>query len=79
MDSKMIALILQGILAAISAAPGVIALVQKAKDLISALFGANLITKAQQDALHARIDAHALMVNAGLIEPWWQVEPDPET
>lgn len=63
---------------AISAAPQVLALVQQAKDFFAGLFSAKAITKAQQDALWAAIDAHAQMVKAGIVPPHWQVEPDPD-
>lgn len=77
--AALLPLILQGIQAAISAAPSVIAIVQSAKDFISSLFGAGLITKAQQDALHQAIDAHAALVAQGIIPDWWKVEADPVT
>lgn len=69
--------IVQAFEAAIAAAPQVVELVNKAKEFIAAMFGAKLITKAQQDALHARIDAHVLQVQAGIIDPALLVEPDP--
>lgn len=77
MNPALILLILQGIQAAISAAPGVLEIIAKGKDFINALFGANLITKAQQDALHGSIDAHAALVASGIIPEWWKVQPDP--
>ncbi len=70
-------LIIQGILAAIQAAPGVIDVVNKAKDFITSLTGAKLITVEQQNALHAYVDAHAALVAAGITPPAWTVEPDP--
>lgn len=77
MSIASILLIVQGIQAAIAAAPGVIAVVEKGKDLISALFTAGKITKEQQDALHARIDADAALAASGIVPPEFQVEPDP--
>lgn len=77
MNPALIALILQGLEAAIAAAPAVVAIVTKAHELIDTLFGANLITKAQQDAMHATIDARAALVAAGIIPDWWKVQPDP--
>ena len=50
-------LIMAGIQAAVAAAPGVIAVFTDAKHLTNAAFGAKLITKAQQDELHAECDA----------------------
>lgn len=70
-------LVLQAIQAAISAAPGVVDIVEKGKALISSLFAAGVITKDQQDALHLQVDAIAAMVAAGITPPHWQVEPDP--
>lgn len=63
---------------AIQEAPHVAELIQKAKDYFSALFGAGLITAAEQDALHARIDTIAEYARKGQIPPGWEVEPDPE-
>lgn len=77
MDPVTIGLIMQGIEAAISAAPQVEALVVKAKDFIASLFGAGLITKATQDSLHARIDAVCAAALAGQVPPAWTVEADP--
>jgi hypothetical protein len=75
----LLPLILQGIQAAISAAPGVIDIVNKGKALISALFTAKVITKQMQDALHAHIDSIDAMVQAGIVPNSWQVQPDPTT
>jgi len=69
--------ILAGIQAALTAAPAVVEIIKSAKDLITSLFTAKLITQDQQNALHAYIDAHAAMVAAGLTPPAWTVEPDP--
>jgi hypothetical protein len=74
----LLPLIMQGIQAAIKAAPGVIAIVEKGKALIAALFDAKVITKEAQDALHANIDSIAALVAVGIIPPAWQVEPDPQ-
>ena len=73
----MILLIIQGIQAAISAAPGVIDIVNKGKALIASLFGAGVITKDQQDALHAHIDSLAKLAEVGVIPDHWKVEADP--
>ncbi len=77
MNPATITLIIQGIEAAIAAAPGVVEVAQKAKDFISSLFTANLITKDVQDALHAHVDAVSKMAEAGVIPNHWQVQPDP--
>jgi hypothetical protein len=71
-------MILGGLQTAIQEFPQIIALVTKAKEFIAGLTGAKLITKAQQDALHARIDAISEAAQRGEIPPAWQVEPDPE-
>lgn len=75
--AALLPLILEGIQAAISAAPGVVDVVEKGKALITSLFTAKLISKEVQDALHAHIDAHAALVAAGIVPPHWQVDPDP--
>ena len=69
--------LLQGLLAMIGAAPQIVDLVNKAKDLIAALFSAKLITKEQQDALFLSIDAHCALVNSGFIGIEFKVEKDP--
>jgi len=74
-----IPLILKGLLMAISAAPQIVELAAKAKEFFSTLFGKGLITKEQQDALFLRIDAHCALVNSGVIEPEFAVDPDPES
>ena len=79
MDPVTIGMILGGIQAIIMAAPKVVALVQKAKEMISAMFSAGLITKEIQDKLHAHIDEISRAAIAGEIPPAWQVEPDPGT
>jgi hypothetical protein len=71
-------IILAGIQAAIGAAPAVVEVIKSAKDLITSLFTAGLITADQQNALHAWVDAHSALVKAGLTPPAWTVEPDPE-
>jgi hypothetical protein len=70
-------LILQGFQAAITAAPEVAALVVKAKDYITTLFEAGLISKAVQDQCHAHVDAICEAVLAGRIPPELTIEPDP--
>lgn len=77
LNPATIALIIQGIQAAIAAAPQVEALALKAKEFISELFGAGLITKETQDALHAHVDAVCAAALAGTPPPAWTVEADP--
>lgn len=77
MNPAIILQILQAIYAAMSAAPTVIEIANKGKELISALFSAKAISKEVQDALHASIDARAALHAAGVVDPAWTVEPDP--
>ena len=70
-------LILQGILAAVQAAPQIAEVIKAGKDLISALFTAKVITAEEQQALHDYVDAHAAATALGIVPPAWQVEPDP--
>lgn len=77
LSSGSLLLIIQGIQAAISAAPAVADIVVKAKDLIASLFGAKLISKEQQDAVHAHIDSLSALAKLGIIPDHWKVEPDP--
>jgi predicted RNA-binding protein associated with RNAse of E/G family len=77
MNPAMLLLIIQGVQAAIAAAPQVVDLVVKAKDFIASLFSAGLITKEQQDRIHAHVDAVCAAALAGQELPEWTVEPDP--
>lgn len=79
MSPTILTLIIQGITALLSAAPQIGDLVIKTKDLITSLFTSKMITKEQQDAIHAHIDAINAMRLAGIVQPQWQVEPDPGT
>jgi hypothetical protein len=78
MNTETIQLIIQGIEAAISAAPQFEEVVTKAKEFISSLTSAGLITKAVQDALHARVDIVCAAALAGDVPPEFTVEPDPQ-
>ena len=73
-----IPLILQGILAAIQAAPQVAEIITSAKALISALFTAKVITAEQQAALHVWVDNQAALAISGIVPPSWQVQEDPK-
>lgn len=77
MSMALILSILGGFQGIISAAPQVVALVKQAKEFFEGLFKAGLITKEQQLACALQLDAHAAMVQAGIVPPPWQVEPDP--
>lgn len=61
--------------AAIQAFPQVEAIVVKGKEWISSFTSGGLITKAQQDALHARIDHISEQAQNGEIPEGWEVEP----
>lgn len=75
--STLIPLIIQIVQAAIAAAPSAVDIVAKGKAMIDALFTAQLITKAQQDATHAHLDSLQALALSGIIPPHWQVQPDP--
>jgi hypothetical protein len=70
--------IISGIEMAIRLLPGVIDVVTKAKSFLATLFGAGVITAAQQAALFARIDEITRQAAAGQLPEHWNVEPDPE-
>ena len=78
MTSAELLLIVQGIEAAIAAAPEIVDLIEKAKAFITSLSDAGLITKATQDALHAHVDARCAAAIAGTVPPEFTVEPDPQ-
>jgi hypothetical protein len=77
MNPAAILLILQAIEAAIGAAPKVLEIAAKAKEFITTLFTAGIISKEIQDAMHLSVDAKAAMAAAGVIDPAWRVDPDP--
>lgn len=77
MNPAILALIIQGLQAAITAAPGAVEVVKNAVALIASLFSAKAITAEQQDRVRAYVDAVAAQVLAGQEPPHWQVEPDP--
>lgn len=70
-------LIIQGIQAAITLAPGAIKIVEAAKAMIESLFQAGVISAQEQNALFAHVDALQAAVLAGEVPPAWRVEPDP--
>lgn len=49
------------------------------KGFIMSLFGAGVISKADQDKLFAYVDATLKAHEAGNPPPQWTVEPDPES
>lgn len=74
----LVFLILNGLTAAIQAAPQVVEIVEKGKALFGALVSADIITKEQQDHLHKRVDLITEAAKRGEKPPAWDVEPDPE-
>ena len=77
MNPADLALIIQGIEAAIAAAPKVIAVAEKGKELITSLFQAGAISIEQQHATHSHVDAIMNAALAGETPPAWTVEADP--
>ncbi len=77
MSPDTILLIIKAIQAAIAAAPQVEAIAIKAKEFITSLFTAQVITAAQQDAIHAHIDSLAAAAAANQPPPEFLVEADP--
>jgi len=77
MNPATLLLILQGIEAVLAVAPGAVDFIAKSKALIDSLFTAKLISKAEQDALKARIDSAAVLFATGIIPDYLKVEPDP--
>lgn len=77
MNSATIQLIMQGIAAAISAAPQVIAVANKAREFVAELFSARVITIEQQNKMMAHIGEMQAAALAGAKPPHWEVEPDP--
>lgn len=77
MNPATLALIIQGIEAAIAAAPKVIAVAQKGKEMIAELFNAGAISIEQQHAVHSHVDAVMNAALAGETPIAWTVEADP--
>lgn len=73
-----ISVIVQAIIAAISAAPQIEELVVKTKEWVTALFTSKVITAEQQAALHQHVDSVAAMAKAGMWPSHWTIEPDPK-
>jgi len=78
MSAATLTLIIQGLTAAIAAAPTIITQIENAKALIEGLFSAGVITKETQDALHTHLDTVVAAVLAGQVPPEFAVEADPE-
>jgi hypothetical protein len=79
LNPATLSLIIQGIVAALNAAPKAIEVINAAKAYISSLFTAGLISAEAQKLLHDYVDAHAALLASGVVIPSsaWAVEPDP--
>lgn len=78
MNTAAVLAIIKYVQLAIAAAPDIEKAVVDAKNFITQLFQAKLITADQQNAIHSHIDAIALLFKAGQELPeHWRVEPDP--
>jgi hypothetical protein len=77
MSPALLASIVQYIALAISAARELEPAVVAAKKFVTALFEKGLLTKEQQAAVHAYVDAVASAGVNGDPPPAWTVEPDP--
>lgn len=77
MNPALLLTLVQAIHAAIAAAPQVVEVAEKAKDFIASLFRAELISKDQQDRIHAHVDAVAASLASGATPPEFTVEADP--
>jgi hypothetical protein len=78
MNTALISVIVQLIQGAISAAPGVIKIVEQVKQFIFGLFITGAIDQATQNALMLHVDAVCDAVENGDPPPAWTVEPDPK-
>ncbi len=78
MTPAAVALLIQGIQAAIAAAPQIADVALKAKQFIASLFGAGVISQGTQDKIHAHVDAICAAAIAGQELPEWTVEADPQ-
>lgn len=72
-----ILLIIQGLQAALTAAPQVVALVEHAYGVIAELFKAGLIDQATQNTLRSHVDSVMEELLAGRVPPEFRVDPDP--
>lgn len=77
MSPATFVLVLQGIQAAIEAAPQIEAIAIKGKEMINTLFTNNLITAEVQAAARAHVDAIQEAALRGEVPPHWTVEADP--
>lgn len=68
---------IQAFTALMAQAPQVASLLQSAKDFVAAAFTAKLITTEQQNLINDHLDSTWAMIQAGIVLPHWQVDPDP--
>lgn len=78
MTGAEIAFVMQLIQWGIKVAPDVEAFVVAAKKHIEQLFMGRLITVEQQAQMHAFLDDLNAARKAGVVDPAWTVEPDPQ-
>lgn len=78
MSPATILLLVEAFQAAIAAAPQVVALAKQAKDFFVTLFSNGLITKAEQDAVHAHMDQWVTCLTSGTVPLEFTVEADPQ-
>lgn len=69
--------IIQGVQAAVKAAPQAIAVIDDIKKMFQSWFTKNWITVEQQNALNAWADSVVAMAKSGVFPDAWQVQPDP--
>jgi hypothetical protein len=67
--SAVLAMLIKGLPLLIKAAPVAETVYADFKNAITELFGAGLITKEQQDSLHAWADSHQAAVLANVVPP----------
>lgn len=77
MSPETLALLIQGISAAIKAAPMAVALAVKAKDFVASLVHHGIISVEQQDKINAHFDELSAAVESGTPPPEFTVEANP--
>lgn len=73
----VLSIVLQLVQAAATLGPAFQAIAENARQMIDVLFTQKLISKEEQDANKAYVDAVANLVNTGTVPDHWKVEPDP--
>lgn len=77
MTPATIALIINAFSAAITEAPAIIELADKAKDLFKTLFDKGMISAELQNKIYAHVDQVCADALAGKTPDGWTVDPDP--